>query len=86
MVNNKENYEECYSKLEAIEKATGEDMGFQKGVLDVKFNREVFPKNSDDPNYSSYDAGVDFAMKKNYNMFNNNDYDNIDHLNVSKIL
>lgn len=62
--NKRDVFSERFAKLEAIERATGENMGFQKGMLDVEFGKTVYVKNPDDPEYSSYDAGVLYAMVK----------------------
>ena len=87
MENDNKSYNERYAKLEGIEKATGVDMGFQKGMLDVEFSRTVFMQNPDEQGYSSYDAGVAYAMKKRNDFLQDLKNGSVDKtLNVSKIL
>ena len=59
-----EEFDKKLEILEAIEKSTGVDMGFQKGKLSVEAGRTVICKKPSDPEYSSYDAGIAFAEAK----------------------
>jgi len=57
-------YEKQLSILKVIEETSGVDMGFQKGMLDVKFGKLIIVKNPNDENYSSYDAGLEYALRQ----------------------
>lgn len=60
----KSEYEKELKKLEAIEMATGVDMGFQKGVLAANADKFIMIRREEDPEYSPYDAGLNYAAVK----------------------
>jgi len=66
--NESDKYEKQLSVLNAIEETSGVDMGFQKGMLDVEFGKRIIVKNPNDENYSSYDAGLEYALRERGNM------------------
>lgn len=70
MLISQKEYEDKKAVLDAIERATRVDMGFQKGKLSVETGRTILSKSPSDPSYNSFDAGVAYVYSKLHQMMN----------------